>query len=161
MGRAGRCHVEQRYDRVALAREYRKILDCARWPPMRLLVTGGSGFLGGYVLDEAARRGHETVALARSEAAAGAVARRGAQPLTGDLDDPAAAAAAFGAARCEALVNLASLGFGHAPAIVAATQGGGHRPRGLRLHHGGDDDTPGPLEAGPAGRRAGRSGNPG
>ena len=35
---------------------------------MRLLVTGGSGFLGGYVLDEAARRGHEAVALARSEA---------------------------------------------------------------------------------------------
>jgi uncharacterized protein YbjT (DUF2867 family) len=28
---------------------------------MRLLVTGGSGFLGGYVLREAARRGHETV----------------------------------------------------------------------------------------------------
>ncbi|MDX6419542.1 MAG: hypothetical protein QOG28_4162, partial [Trebonia sp.] len=25
---------------------------------MRLLVTGGSGFLGGYVLAEAARRGH-------------------------------------------------------------------------------------------------------
>jgi glycosyltransferase involved in cell wall biosynthesis len=27
MGRAGRCHVEQHYDRVDLAREYRKILD--------------------------------------------------------------------------------------------------------------------------------------
>ncbi len=89
---------------------------------MRLLVTGGSGFLGGYVLDEAARRGHETVALARSDAAAGAVARHGAQPLTGDLDDPARLPAAFGAAHCEALVNLASLGFGHAPAIVAATR---------------------------------------
>ena len=37
---------------------------------MRLLVTGGSGFLGGYVLSEAARRGHEMVALARSPAAA-------------------------------------------------------------------------------------------
>ena len=36
---------------------------------MRLLVTGGSGFLGEYVLTEAARRGHETVALARSDAA--------------------------------------------------------------------------------------------
>ena len=89
---------------------------------MRLLVTGGSGFLGGYVLDEAARRGHETVALARSDAAASAVARHGAQPLTGDLDDPARLLAAFGAAHCEALVNLASLGFGHAPAIVAATR---------------------------------------
>jgi uncharacterized protein YbjT (DUF2867 family) len=88
---------------------------------MRLLVTGGSGFLGGYVLEEAARRGHETVALARSGTAARAVARRGAQPLGGDLDDPARLSELFGAARCDALVNLASLGFGHAPAIVAAT----------------------------------------
>ena len=54
---------------------------------MRLLVTGGSGFLGGYVLDEAARRGHSCVALARSPAAARTVAARGATPLTGDLDD--------------------------------------------------------------------------
>ena len=55
---------------------------------MRLLVTGGSGFLGGYVLGEAARRGHEVVALARSGTAAAAVASTGARPLTGDLDDP-------------------------------------------------------------------------
>ena len=32
MGRAGRAHVEQCYDRVALAREYRKILDTAGGP---------------------------------------------------------------------------------------------------------------------------------
>jgi uncharacterized protein YbjT (DUF2867 family) len=92
---------------------------------MKLLVTGGSGFLGGYVLDEAKRRGHEVVALARSAAAAGAIAARGARPLPGDLDDPAGLARAFGEARCEALVNLASLGFGHAPAIVAATRAAG------------------------------------
>lgn len=49
---------------------------------MRLLVTGGSGFLGEYVLTEAARRGHEMVALARSDAAAVTVARRGARPIT-------------------------------------------------------------------------------
>ena len=89
---------------------------------MRLLVTGGSDFLGGYVLDEAARRGHEAVALARSEAAATAAARRGGQPLIGDFDDPARLPEAFSSVRCEALVNLASLGFGHAPAIVTATQ---------------------------------------
>ncbi len=57
---------------------------------MRLLVTGGSGFLGGYVLDKAQRRGHDVVALARSDTAAAAVASHGAQPLTGDFDDPAA-----------------------------------------------------------------------
>jgi uncharacterized protein YbjT (DUF2867 family) len=87
---------------------------------MRLLVTGGSGFLGGYVLREAARRGHETVALARGPAAALAVAGRGAQPVTGDLDDAEHLNQVFAAARCDTLVNLASLGFGHAPAIVAA-----------------------------------------
>jgi uncharacterized protein YbjT (DUF2867 family) len=88
---------------------------------MRLLVTGGSGFLGGYVLDEAARRGHECLALARSSEAARTVAARGAVPLGGDLDGGAAALTpAFAGVRCDALVNLASLGFGHAPAIVAA-----------------------------------------
>ena len=92
---------------------------------MRLLVTGGSGFLGGYVLDEATKRGHEVVALARSDTAASTVARHGAEPLTGDFDDPAALAAVFSSARCSSLLNIASLGFGHAPAIVAAARAAG------------------------------------
>lgn len=87
---------------------------------MRLLVTGGSGFLGGYVLAEAARRGHSCVALARSPEAARAVTAFGATPLAGDLDDGAALAEVFVGAGCDALVNLASLGFGHAPGIVRA-----------------------------------------
>jgi uncharacterized protein YbjT (DUF2867 family) len=89
---------------------------------MRLLVTGGSGFLGGYVLAEAARRGHSCVALARSTEAARTVAERGAAPLPGDLDDGAALPAIFVRAGCDALVNLASLGFGHAPGIVRAAE---------------------------------------
>ena len=92
---------------------------------MRLLVTGGSGFLGGYVLDKAQRRGHDVVALARSDTAAAAVASHGAQPLAGDFDDPAALPEVFQSAGCSALVNLASLGFGHAPAIVAAARAAG------------------------------------
>jgi uncharacterized protein YbjT (DUF2867 family) len=92
---------------------------------MRLLVTGGSGFLGGFVLAEAARRGHDCVALARSASAAQRVTALGAVPLEGDLDDAAALAGVFAGARCDALVNLASLGFGHAPAIVAAAAGAG------------------------------------
>ncbi|HUN36311.1 MAG TPA: NAD-dependent epimerase/dehydratase family protein [Trebonia sp.] len=83
-------------------------------------MTGGSGFLGRHVLAAAARRGHCCVALARSPAAADAVARCGAAPLAGDLDDGLSLSAAFASADCEALVNLASLGFGHAPGIVAA-----------------------------------------
>jgi len=88
------------------------------------MVTGGSGFLGGYVLREAAERGHEVLALARSQAAAGAVAALGARPVRGDLNDARALAGAF-TAGCDALVNLASLGFGHAPAIVGAAQRAG------------------------------------
>jgi len=87
---------------------------------MKLMVTGGSGFLGGYVLREAARRGHRTVALARSEAAAAAVTALGALPVSGDLNDAHSLIDAFAAKRCDVLVNLASLGFGHAPVIIAA-----------------------------------------
>ncbi len=85
-------------------------------------MTGGSGFLGGYVLRQASSRGHQCVALARSRLASDAVAAAGAQPLTGDLDDARCLVAAFARADCDVLVNLASLGFGHAPAIVAAAE---------------------------------------
>jgi len=92
---------------------------------MRLLVVGGSGFLGGYVLSEAARRGHQTLALARSPEAARAVAAHGARPLGGDLDDARHLDEAFAAAGCEALLCLASLGHGHGPRIVAAAEDAG------------------------------------
>jgi uncharacterized protein YbjT (DUF2867 family) len=92
---------------------------------VRLVVTGGSGFLGGFVLREAVRRGYEVAALARSPAAAAAVRALGARPVPGDLAarGPAAAATlarAFGAG--DLLVKLASLGFGDAPAIVTAAE---------------------------------------
>ena len=111
MGQAGRRHVEQC---LRPGRAGPRVPEDSRFswsPAMRLLVTGGSGFLGGYVLTEAARRGHETVALARSDAAAVTVARRGGQPLTGDLDDPARLLAVFGAAHCEALGQPGVAGF--------------------------------------------------
>ena len=92
---------------------------------MRLLVTGGSGFLGRHVLAEAHRRGHECLALARSPGAAQVVSALGAVPVPGDLDDDAALPAVLAGAHCEVLVNLASLGFGHAPAIVAAARAAG------------------------------------
>ncbi|MHB1533055.1 MAG: SDR family oxidoreductase [Acidimicrobiales bacterium] len=92
---------------------------------MRVLVTGGSGFLGGKVLPELHRRGHDVVALARSTAAADKVAVLGAEALSADLDDPASLDEAFPLAKAEALVNLASLGFGHAAAIVAAAEEAG------------------------------------
>jgi uncharacterized protein YbjT (DUF2867 family) len=92
---------------------------------MRLLVVGGSGFLGGYVLREAASRGYETIALARSAAAARAVAANGARPIAGDLDQVRDLDEAFTAARADVLVCVASLGRGHGPSIVAAAEEAG------------------------------------
>ena len=92
---------------------------------MRLLVTGGSGFLGGFVLAEAARRGYESVAIARSPQAAKMVAARGARPVPANLDNARELDEAFAAAGCDALVSLASLGFGHGPAVVAAAEEAG------------------------------------
>jgi uncharacterized protein YbjT (DUF2867 family) len=91
-------------------------------PALKLMITGGSGFLGGYVLREAARAGHHVVALARSETAAAAVTALGARPVMGDLDDPRSVARAFARSGCDVLVNLASLGFGHGLGIVAAAE---------------------------------------
>jgi nucleoside-diphosphate-sugar epimerase len=52
-----------------------------------VFVTGGSGFLGGALLDALSERGETVRALARSEAAATAVAARGAIPVRGDVGD--------------------------------------------------------------------------
>ena len=52
-----------------------------------VFVTGGSGFLGGALLDALAERGETARALARSAAAEAAVAARGAVPVPGDLAD--------------------------------------------------------------------------
>jgi nucleoside-diphosphate-sugar epimerase len=52
-----------------------------------VFVTGGSGFLGGTLLDALSERGETVRALARSEAAAAAVAARGAVPVRGEVTD--------------------------------------------------------------------------
>lgn len=52
---------------------------------MKVFVTGGSGFLGRYVINGLVARGHEVVALARSSRAEAAVRALGAEPYAGDL----------------------------------------------------------------------------
>lgn len=89
---------------------------------MKVFVTGGSGFLGGFVVPRLIAGGHGVSGLARSADAAQRLVDLGATPVAGDLDDPASLDAAFTASGADALVNLASLGFGHAPAIVAAAE---------------------------------------
>ena len=53
-------------------------------------VTGGSGFVGGRLVERLAETGWTVRALARSDDAAATVAARGAEPVRGDLEDRAA-----------------------------------------------------------------------
>ncbi len=50
-------------------------------------VTGGSGFVGGALVERLRREGWDVRALARSEQAAARVRELGAEPVMGDLDD--------------------------------------------------------------------------
>ena len=92
---------------------------------MKVHVTGGSGFTGQFVIRELAARGHTVYALARSPNAAASIEGAGATPVTGDLDAPETLTRAFSHGDPEVLVNVASLGFGHAPAIIAAAEAAG------------------------------------
>jgi dihydroflavonol-4-reductase len=59
----------------------------------RVFVTGGSGLIGGALVDRLVAGGEQVVALARSDAAAAGLAARGAEVVRGDLLDEAALAA--------------------------------------------------------------------
>ena len=69
-------------------------------------VTGGSGFIGGALIERLRREGWEVRALARSDRAAGKVSERGAEPASGDLDDVRALRS--GANGCEIAFHAAA-----------------------------------------------------
>jgi nucleoside-diphosphate-sugar epimerase len=69
-------------------------------------VTGGSGFIGGRLIERLVAEGNTVRALARSQSAADAVAARGAEPVRGDLADVAALGA--GASGCELAFHAAA-----------------------------------------------------
>ncbi|HYN91560.1 MAG TPA: NAD-dependent epimerase/dehydratase family protein, partial [Thermoleophilaceae bacterium] len=69
-------------------------------------VTGGSGFIGGALIERLRSEGWDVRALARSERAAGRVRELGAEPVTGDLDDLGSLRA--GAEGCEVAFHAAA-----------------------------------------------------
>src|SRR5439155_1194071 len=69
-------------------------------------VTGGSGFIGGRLIDRLVREGWRVRALARSDSSAAKVSERGAEAVPGDLDDAAAMRA--GAEGCEYAFHAAA-----------------------------------------------------
>lgn len=92
--------------------------------PVRVLVTGGSGFLGAEICRQLVARGTETVSLSRRPSAA--LTRLGVRQVHGDLTDPAAVDRALGG--CDAVVHNAALaGAGGPPAPYWRTNVDGTR----------------------------------
>lgn len=56
---------------------------------MKVFITGATGFIGSSILDQVLRRGHQVVALARSEASALKLGARGVEVHRGSIDDTA------------------------------------------------------------------------
>src|ERR1700680_4041588 len=71
-----------------------------------VFLTGGSGFIGGRLIERLRTDGHAVRALARSTSAAERVRTRGAEPVDGDLADVATMRA--GAAGCELAFHAAA-----------------------------------------------------
>jgi nucleoside-diphosphate-sugar epimerase len=109
-------------------------------------VTGGSGFIGGALIERLCREGWGVRALARSDGAAERVRARGAEPVRGDLDDADSLRA--GAEGCEVAFHAAAalgdwgdpaeferVNVGGTERVIAACRGAGVR----RLVHVGTE----------------------
>ncbi|MFH1754523.1 MAG: NAD(P)H-binding protein [Candidatus Latescibacterota bacterium] len=91
---------------------------------MKILITGATGFTGKRVLPLLRGRG-AVRCLVRPGGNAELIARHGYEASIGDLGDVASLTHAMSG--CDALINLASIGFGHTPGIIRASEKAGIR----------------------------------
>ena len=92
---------------------------------MKVLVTGGTGFTGSYVVPLLLKNGYEVRCLHRPESDRSVLPYPEIEWAPGDISDSQALSASMRGT--DALVNIASLGFGHADSIVRAAQEAGIR----------------------------------
>lgn len=85
-----------------------------------ILLTGATGFLGGYVLKELVEKGHEVTCFVRKTSNVDTIKKLNVKYVYGELDNQKSIYEALMGK--EALINIASLGFGHAPNIISACE---------------------------------------
>jgi uncharacterized protein YbjT (DUF2867 family) len=90
---------------------------------MKLFLTGATGFTGSRVVPLLLERGHSLRCLHRPTSKRTGLDDPLIEWEAGDLAQPEALVESMRG--CDVLVNLASLGFGHAPGLVAAAQSAG------------------------------------
>lgn len=92
---------------------------------MKVLVTGATGFTGSYTVPALLKRGIAVRCFVRKTSDCGSLLScdGNLEIAYGDLNDPDTLKKAL--AGVDALINIASIGFGHAPGIVQAAQSAG------------------------------------
>jgi nucleoside-diphosphate-sugar epimerase len=102
---------------------------------MRILVTGGTGFLGNHLIRALQERGHWVRALGRNEAACRTLASKGIDVVRADLRDAAAVRAAC--AEMDAVYHVGALSAPWGPAAdfhAVNVDGTSHVLTGCRVH---------------------------
>lgn len=90
---------------------------------MKIFVTGATGFTGSRVAPLLLKNGYQVRCLYRASSDRSQLTDSTIEWVQGDLSDPASLASAMQGT--DALVNIASLGFGHADSIIRAAKDAG------------------------------------
>ena len=85
-----------------------------------ILLTGATGFLGEFVLKELVAKGYDVTCFVRKTSNIDNIKKLNVKYVYGELDDYKSICEALKGK--DALINIASLGFGHAPNIVNACE---------------------------------------